>query len=107
MGLSCLNLDYGLLHPVQVSVLAASHAFVFRSLERSLIGFPRLENGELLARRDVTRRATFIGRLNSLAGFEFRLFDIVLVVHGFLLWLLLFSCDGERVSERRVVSDAP
>ena len=49
MGLSCLNLDYGLLHPVQVGVLTAAHTFVFRALERSLIGFPRLENGKLLA----------------------------------------------------------
>src|SRR5947207_16000155 len=99
------------LHPMEMCMLTSSHAFLLCPLQGSLISFPGSENGELFGCRDAARRddihwaSEFAGRI------EFRLFDVLLVVHSFLLSSLSFSQAGlggvERASERCGVSNAP
>ena len=79
------------LHPVEMCMLASSHAFVLCALQGSLISFSGPENGELFGCRDAARRDDIHWAFEFAGRIEFRIFDALLIVHGFLLWCLSFS----------------
>jgi len=73
------------LHLVKMRVLPSTHAFVFGAQQRSFIGLPRLQNGQLLSRPYVVRFDDIHGGFEYTRRAQFRLVHISMISHDFLL----------------------
>ena len=73
------------LHLVKMRVLPSTHAFVFGAQQRSFIGLPRLQNGQLLCRPYVVRFDDIHGGFEYKRRVQFRLVHISMISRDFLL----------------------
>ena len=82
---SLLEMVESRLHLVKMRVLPSTHAFVFGAQQRSFIGLPRLQNGQLLCRPYVVRFDDIHGGIEYTRRAQFRLVHISMISHDFLL----------------------
>src|SRR6516225_548752 len=72
------------LHLMKMRVLPSTHAFVFGAQQRSFIGLPRLQNGQLFCRPYVVRFDDIHGGFEYTRRAQFRLVHISMISHDFL-----------------------
>jgi len=82
---SLLEMVESRLQLVKMRVLPSTHAFVFGAQQRSFIGLPRLQNGQLLCRPYVVRFDDIHGGFEYKRRVQFRLVHISMISRDFLL----------------------